>query len=64
MIYGYATYSYELQGEDDDDRLWLWYERHGFELPTNEWKHARLKANMYRGTDDAVEQRDPMRIRK
>lgn len=46
-IHGYATYKYELQGEDDE-RLWLWYESHGFEFPTNEWRHGRLKANMYR----------------
>jgi len=46
-IHGYATYNYELQGEDDE-RLWRWYERHSFEFPANEWKHARLKANMCR----------------
>jgi hypothetical protein len=46
-IVGYATYNLQLFGEDDM-RLWRWYERHGFEFPLNEWKHAGLMANMYR----------------
>jgi hypothetical protein len=46
-IVGYATYNLQLTGEDDE-RLRRWYERHGFEFPPNEWKHAGLSANMFR----------------
>lgn len=46
-IVGYASYNRQLWGEDDE-RLRRWYERHGFEFPCGEWKHAGLKANMVR----------------
>lgn len=46
-IVGYASYNRQLWGEDDY-RLQRWYERHGFEFPGGDWKHAGQDANMFR----------------
>jgi len=46
-IVGYACPNLQHTGEDAE-RLERWYERHGFEFPGGDWKHAGHDANMYR----------------